>query len=149
MEGTVLVTDEYYCCFFDDNAIPDFVDVAGISYRDWTKVELLNEKDVEDKLASYETSQHASSTYQPKNRYITDTNVPVSAWNEEATPTYADYPYKATISIQGVDTNTWAYIVWGADIPEVYPDCKAVQGGIEIFASEPVAITIPTIKIEG
>ena len=149
MEGSVLTLDSNgYCTFTDTYGIINLVDVAGRSIADWNQADLQTEIDVDDKLSGYETSQHASSTYQPKNRYITDTNVPVSAWNEEATPTYADYPYKATISIQGVDTNTWAYIVWGADIPEVYPDCKTVQGGIEIFASEPVAITIPTIKIE-
>lgn len=89
------------------------------------------------------------NNYQKKNIYKENISVALSDWVEEQIPTYADYPYKATITIQGVTVDTWAYIVWGAEIDEVYPDGKTVQGGIEIFASEPVAITIPTIKIEG
>ena len=81
--------------------------------------------------------------------FFTNVSVPVSAWS--STNTYSQYPYRATISANGVTTTHYCEVVFNlVDATSGYfaPICESITGGIYIYASNiPLAaITIPTIK---
>lgn len=81
---------------------------------------------------------------------IVNVIVPVNSWIDDTQ--YSDYPYRASLSIQGI-TNTMIPVVI-FDTPDAIsgmfaPVSKSYDGGIYIYASQipENSLTIPTILI--
>lgn len=72
----------------------------------------------------------------------------VSSWTSDNT--YADYPYKGTISLVGVDGTMGVEVTFSNDqaISGNYsPICNTTNDAVEIWSKVNTSITIPTIKI--
>lgn len=85
-----------------------------------------------------------------KTKFFTNKSIAVTAWASDGT--YAQYPYRAAIALEGVTANHYPEVVFAlGDATSGYfaPVCQSYAGGIYIYASAiPVAaITIPTIKV--
>lgn len=82
------------------------------------------------------------------NFYFSNKAVAASAW--VADTTYEDYPLKATVTCTGVTVNDGVDLVYGmedATSGNFAPIANTVSNGVEIWAKEAAAITIPTIII--
>lgn len=82
------------------------------------------------------------------NFYFSNKTVAVSAW--VADTTYEDYPVKATVACSGVTANDGVDLVYGmedATSGNFAPIANTVSNGVEIWAKEAAAVTIPTIII--
>lgn len=82
------------------------------------------------------------------NFYFSNKAVAASAW--VADTTYEDYPVKATVACTGVTANDGVDLVYGMDDAtsgNFAPIANTVSNGVEIWAKEAAAITIPTIII--
>lgn len=76
------------------------------------------------------------------------TNITVSTWASDTT--YADYPYKATITLTGVTTSMIAEIMFNvteAESGNYAPVCETFDGGVYIYSKVNTSITIPTILV--
>ena len=81
---------------------------------------------------------------------IVKSNVAVatSAWASDTT--YTDYPYRASIAIDGCTINHIPEVVFSladAISGTFSPVAETYAGGVYIYASESADITIPTIKL--
>lgn len=75
-------------------------------------------------------------------------NTTVSTW--ESDTTYADYPYKATITAKGVKSSMVAEVVYDmadAESGNYASVCNTFDGGVYIYSKVNTAITIPTILV--
>lgn len=82
------------------------------------------------------------------NFYFSNKTVAVADW--VADTTYEDYPVKATVTCTGVTANDGVDLVYGmedATSGNFAPIANTVSNGVEIWAKEAAAITIPTIII--
>ena len=82
------------------------------------------------------------------NFYFSNKTIAASAW--VADTTYEDYPVKATVTCTGVTANDGVDLVFGmedATSGNFAPIANTVSNGVEIWAKEAAAITIPTIII--
>ena len=80
--------------------------------------------------------------------YFLNKTVAVADWASDNT--YSDYPYKATVTCTGVTANDGALVTFSLEDSESLifaPICNTVTNGVEIWAKEAKAITIPTIAI--
>ena len=76
------------------------------------------------------------------------TNIAVSTWVRDTT--YADYPYKATITLTGVTPSMVAEVIYSVDDAEsgnYAPICETYDGGVYIYSKVNTAITIPTVLV--
>lgn len=72
----------------------------------------------------------------------------VSSWTSDNT--YADYPYKGTISLVGVDGTMGVEVTFSnadAISGNYSPICNTTNDAVEIWSKVNTSITIPTIKI--
>lgn len=72
----------------------------------------------------------------------------VSSWESDST--YSDYPYKGTITLEGVDGTMGVEVTFSNDqaISGNYsPICNTTNDAVEIWSKVNTSITIPTIKI--
>ena len=76
------------------------------------------------------------------------TNITVSTWVSDTT--YADYPYKGTITLTGVTSSMIAEVIFNvtdAESGNYAPICETFDGGVYIYSKVNSAITIPTILV--
>lgn len=86
----------------------------------------------------------------------TSVSIGTSSWSLEATPTYTDYPYAATVtfsqghnSLAGYDVAEVIPSLEMIDAGLVCPLCACTDGVVTLYASEPCSITIPRITVRG
>ena len=82
-------------------------------------------------------------------RYVKDVSVPVSAWEKDSS-IFADYPYKASISIAGVSETDFPIVCFWPSYAtggNLCPVAYTFSGYVQIFAKNipSAAITIPAI----
>ena len=73
-------------------------------------------------------------------------NVAVDQWVEDET--YPDFPYKATIQLEGVTDQSICCVIFSqqdAESGNYSSVCQTVDGGVEIYSSVNTAIVIPLI----
>lgn len=83
---------------------------------------------------------------------VTNISVAANAWSLESTPTYADFPYKASISVTGATSDLYPEVVLspsGAMSGNYAPVSESGTDVVYIYANETgaVALTIPTIIV--
>lgn len=82
---------------------------------------------------------------------IQATNKSVSASSWRSNTTYADYPYRASISISGVTTSYTPYVSFSdadAESGILSQKAQTYSGGVYIYASEKPSATVTINKIE-
>ena len=91
----------------------------------------------------------ARSAIENMNKIFTNVNVPISSWISDAS--YADYPYKAVITCQGITSNYFAEVIF--DVTEATsgifaPITNSDTNSVIIYASEIPSnnFNIPIIK---
>ena len=75
-------------------------------------------------------------------------NTAVSTW--ESDTTYADYPYKATVTVTDVTSSMVAEVIYSvadAISGNYAPICETFDGGVYIYSKVNTAITIPTVLV--
>lgn len=81
---------------------------------------------------------------------LTFTNVAVPESSFVADTTYTDYPYRAAIPLTGVTGGMMPDVVFSVEDAKsgnFSPTSASYDGGVYIYAAEPVSITIPTIHV--
>ena len=102
--------------------------------------------------ATYLTAATAAATYQTKRITFTNTSVAANAWTQQATPTYAEFPYRAAITLSGCTAAMYPDVTLAVDDAnsgEYAPVAESYSGGIYLYArsARTAAITIPTIVL--
>lgn len=85
---------------------------------------------------------------QDKNIYFTNISVPANTWLSDNT--YPDYPYKATITLNGIDATMIPTMTFGMNesLSGNYSTiCNTVINGLEVWSKVAESITIPVIMI--
>ena len=109
-------------------------------------------------VIQFDTSQSLTSTQQSRARSnigvfrITAENVSVAAnaWALQSSPTYADYPYRAAITVTGVTSSMFPEVIFSpedATSGNYAPVATSATNTIYIYAKSEgaVAITVPSI----
>lgn len=79
---------------------------------------------------------------------FTNTSVAASAFTQEAQPSYADFPYRANVTLQNVTAAMTPEVVFdpadaaGGNFALV---AACYEGGVSLYAAEPTAVTVPLI----
>lgn len=108
----------------------------------------------------YKTTQSLTSTQQATARSnigvyrIVSENISVaaSAWTLEQTPTYANYPYRASITVSGATSSMFPEVIFSPDDAasgNYAPVASTTTNTVYIYAKAAgaVAITIPSIIV--
>ena len=110
-----------------------------------------NMKNIEDlKLQTNQSIKDVTNLYDEVSKItpLKFANITVSTWVSDVT--YADYPYKATITLTGVTSSMIAEVIYGlteAESGNYAPICETFDGGVYIYSKVNSAITIPTILV--
>ena len=110
---------------------------GGMSYlaQSTVKFKTINNDSIVGSTGNIETSIKLSNTA-------------VSTW--ESDTTYADYPYKATITATGVTSTMVAEVIYSvadATSGNYAPICETYDGGVYIYSKVNTAITVPTVLV--
>ena len=91
------------------------------------------------------------NNYQKKNIYKANIQIAISDWVEEQTPEHQGYPYRADITVTEATVNHYPEVIFD-DTAEsegkIFGKCETGSGVLKIWAKEPVAATIETLKLE-
>lgn len=91
-------------------------------------------------------------------KFLVFTSIYVDAMDWTYDGTYADYPYAATITCQGVTSNDFAYVVFApedfdsgiyANVCLTGTDTVTIYGKADVYEPSYTGVTIPTIVVIG
>lgn len=151
-EGTMLVikSDTSFVQYIDESGAWELNIPTGTT-AEWNKSYHISKYEADSVyLSKYEANQQFA-TYQKKNIYKKNISISTSNWQLQQTPTYADFPYIATVNITGVTANDLAEVIYDepyASSGKFASVCDAGSGCVYVYAKEAVSAEIKRIKVE-